>query len=375
MEHYQVAVVGLGALGSATLHQLARQGVSAIGFEQFTLGHVRGASHDTSRILRHTYSEPDYVRLASAAYRDWHELESMTGEELVTKTGGLTFFPSDAPTHLDTLATSLRDCEVAFQVLDAADVTARWSAFRPESSVSAIWQEDSAIVPAARTTAVLQVLARVSGAVLRAECPVQALEPRARGVELRTASGTVTAERVVLCADAWTNKILEPLGAELPLTWSLEQVSYFQPAAPKEFSIGKMPLWIWEGATCYYGFPTYGETTTKAARDCSGINLDIEHRTFEPNAGRLAELSTFLHDLLPDSGPHVRTVTCQYTLTPDRDFVLGPLREHPNIFVALGVGHAFKFAPTIGRILADLAVVGTSEHDLGRFRVDRVALR
>ena len=49
-----LAVVGLGSMGSATAWAATRQGLSVIGFEQFELGHERGASHDTSRSLRHS---------------------------------------------------------------------------------------------------------------------------------------------------------------------------------------------------------------------------------------------------------------------------------------------------------------------------------
>ena len=68
---HSCAVIGLGALGSATAWQLARRGVDVIGLERFELGHERGASHDTSRIIRHSYHTPDYVRLTFEAYQDW----------------------------------------------------------------------------------------------------------------------------------------------------------------------------------------------------------------------------------------------------------------------------------------------------------------
>ena len=68
---FEYAVVGLGALGSATAWQLARRGASVVGLERFGLGHERGASHDSSRIIRHSYHTPDYVALTFEAYDDW----------------------------------------------------------------------------------------------------------------------------------------------------------------------------------------------------------------------------------------------------------------------------------------------------------------
>ena len=95
-ERFDDIVIGLGALGSAAAHQLARRGRRVLGLERFELGHARGASHDTSRILRHSYHTPGYVRLTEEAYDDWARLEEWSGETLVSVVGGLDLFPPDA---------------------------------------------------------------------------------------------------------------------------------------------------------------------------------------------------------------------------------------------------------------------------------------
>ena len=50
------------------------------------------------------------------------------------------------------------------------------------------------------------------------------------------------------------------------------------------------------------------------------------------------------------------------------------LPAHPNVVVALGAAHAFKFSALLGRVLADLVVTGTTDVDLSPFRLDRPAL-
>ncbi|MET0839745.1 MAG: hypothetical protein ABWY19_13245, partial [Marmoricola sp.] len=70
----------------------------------------------------------------------------------------------------------------------------------------------------------------------------------------------------------------------------------------------------------------------------------------------------------------VHSLRCQYTLTPDRDFVISPVPGHEAVVVGMGAAHGFKFAPTFGRLLADLAVERTTATDLSRFRMDRPAL-
>ena len=70
----------------------------------------------------------------------------------------------------------------------------------------------------------------------------------------------------------------------------------------------------------------------------------------------------------------MRSSRCQYTLTPDRDFVIAPVPGHEAVVVGLGAAHGFKFAPTFGRLLADLVADGGTATDLSDFRLDRPAL-
>jgi sarcosine oxidase len=369
METYDVAVIGMGALGSAAAYQLARRGVNIVAFEQFELGHVRGASHDTSRIIRTSYGAPEYVRLAQAAYRDWAELESVTGETFVTVTGGLVFFPAGGPYSADDFRSSLDETGVPYELLTPDEVSARWPQFSLPEGAKAIYTADSGIVHASRSVAALQMQARAYGAVIRDRTPVERLVPDADGVVIQTVRGEVRVGKVIVAADAWTNELLAPLGAAIPLVTMQEQVSYFKPSDDAAFDRERFPVWIWEDEYCYYGFPTYGEPTIKAARDVSDNLMTPRERTFVPSPELLDQLTTFMGRTIPESGQILRTVTCQYALTLDRRFIISPLEEHPNIIVGLGAGHAFKFTPTIGRILAELAIDGASTEDISAFGV------
>src|SRR5215208_2246013 len=119
MTDVDYVVVGLGALGSGAAWHLASRGYSVAGFERFQLGHSRGASHDTSRILRHSYHTPGYVRLTIAAYDDWATLEEDHGQPLVTQVGGLDLFPPDAAIPIIDYTDSLSACNIDFELLDA----------------------------------------------------------------------------------------------------------------------------------------------------------------------------------------------------------------------------------------------------------------
>lgn len=367
MESFEVAVVGMGALGSAATYHLARRGARVVAFEQYELGHVRGASHDTSRIVRTSYGASQYVRLAQSAYRDWADLEQESGERLLTITGGVIFLPTDGPYSASDFTAALTECDVPHELLTPEQVHERWPQFQIPENVETVYTEDTGIAHAARTVATLQLRARALGADIRDRTAVESLIPDGDGVIVRTANGDIRAGKVIVAADAWTNTLLDPLGAAIPLDIMQEQVSYFRPADPEPLGRESFPVWIWEDDECYYGFPTYGEPTIKAARDVSNNRMSVAERTFVPSEKLTAELSEFVHGLIPGAGAELRTVTCQYALTPDRRFVLSPLHEHQDIIVALAAGHGFKFTPTIGRILAELALDGETTDDISGF--------
>jgi sarcosine oxidase len=366
-------VAGLGALGSAAAMELARSGHRVLGLDRFELGHSRGASHDTSRILRHSYHTPDYVRLTRQAYADWARLEHDSGTDLVTVVGGLDLFPPEPAISPVDYVDSLAEVGIAHELLGPVEVAERWPQFRLPEGTLVLHQAEAAIVPAGRGTRVMQDLARRHGAELRGNSPVLSVRDLGpRGLEVETASGTVHCGGLVVCADAWTNDVLGSLGVRVSLEVTLEQVTYFRPERPDDFA--RLPLWIWMDDPPYYGFPCYGEPTVKAAQDCGGPAVDPDRRTSEPDADMEARLADHLRRVLPGSGDPVRSLRCQYTLTPDRDFVIAPVPGHESVVVGLGAAHGFKFAPTFGRLLADLAVERRTTTDLSAYRMDRPAL-
>ena len=372
---FDAIVVGLGALGSAAARALAAAGARVLGLEQFRLGHDRGASHDHARIIRRSYHTPAYVHLAGLAYQAWAELERETGQRLVVRTGGLDLFPPGAAIPEGPYRASLDACGVPYRWLDAAEVRRRWPVFRLDPGTSGLWQADGGIVPAAGGTALLQRLAAHHGATLLERTAVTEVRDLGDAVEVRAAGGSWRAARLLLCADAWTNELLAQLGARLPLVVTQEQFSYFTPTDPAAFAVGRFPMWIWMDDPSFYGFPLWPGTALKAAQDVGGREVTARSRGFDPDPVASERLAGFLRARLPAAlGAHSSSTTCLYTLPPDRDLGLGPLPGHDRVLVALGAAHAFKFAPLLGRLLADLALRGGTDVDLAAFDPGRVAL-
>lgn len=351
-----LAIVGLGSMGSATAWAATRQGMSVIGFEQFELGHERGASHDTSRILRHSYHTPHYVGLTFHAYDAWDRLEADSGVTLVTRTGGIDFFPPNAAIDMSTYTSSMDAHAIPYEILDVAQVQARWPVFTPPADTISLYQERSSIVPAALGTATMQRLARERGAQLHDRTRVEAILPGVDSVTIVTSAGTYTADRVVVTADAWTAALIRPLGWDIPLTVTEEQITYVDLDDPAAYS--DIPLWIWMDDPSFYGFPCYGEPTMKAAEDCGGPEVTGDIRSGELDVAMRDRLMGFLRANFTGIGEPIRSKRCLYTLTADRDFVLSPVPGHERVIVGLGAAHGFKFAPAFGEMLTALVLGG-----------------
>jgi sarcosine oxidase len=374
---FEYIVVGLGGFGSAAAYWLARRaGTEVLGLEQFELGHVRGESQDHSRIIRLSYHTPGYVELAKHAYTAWDELERDSGEQVVLRTGGLDLGPRQSAIDLRTYSDSMDAAGVAYERLDAGEIMRRWPQWRLTDDMHGLYQEQSGIAMAARGNATHVRMAREHGAILLERTPVEAIRPAGGEVEVRTPGATYRCRRLVITAGAWSNRALGSVGVNLPLTVTKEQVTYFATPNPADFQPERFPIWIWMDDPCFYGFPIFGEAGPKAGQDAGGRETTAETRTFEPDQEALDRVIHFLERHLPGAlGPIIYTRTCLYTLTPDRDFVLDALPGHPEIAVAIGGGHGFKFASLVGRILCEQSIDGHSPFDLSPFRIDRPILQ
>src|SRR4051812_3068457 len=140
MTTFDVAVIGLGAMGSAALFNLARQGHRVVGIEQFEPGHDKGSSHGESRAIRLSYFEhPSYVPLALRAYEAWRELEQLCGATLLTVTGILEAgHPGSAIVQGSLEASCLHGLE--HEVLTADAISRRFQAFCLPSDWTGLFQ-------------------------------------------------------------------------------------------------------------------------------------------------------------------------------------------------------------------------------------------
>jgi sarcosine oxidase len=374
---FEYIVLGLGGFGSAAAYWLARRaGTEVLGLEQFELGHLRGESQDHSRIIRLSYHAAHYVELAKHAYAAWAELERDSGERLVLRTGGLDLGPRVSAIPLSSYSDSMDAAGVRYERLDAGEIMRRWPQWRLTDDIHGLFQENSGIAMAARGNAAHVRMAREHGATLLDRAPVERLRPAGGEVEVTAGGNTYRGRRLVIAAGAWSNGALGHFDIRLPLRVTKEQVTYFASPALPDFQPDRFPIWIWMDDPCFYGFPVFGEPGPKVGQDAGGLEVDPDTRTFDVDEAARDRVIRFLERYLPSAlGPVIYTKTCLYTLTPDRDFVIDTVPGHPQVAVAIGGGHGFKFASLVGRILSEQAIDGRTARDLSPFRLDRPILQ
>ncbi|WP_265522377.1 FAD-dependent oxidoreductase [Oerskovia flava] len=366
-------VVGGGVMGSAAAWQLARRGHDVVLLERFGPGHTHGASHGASRIYRTTYGQVEYLDLAEEALRLWRELEGETGGSLLDPTGGVSHGVRDLRPVAE--AFSARGIEHAWLSPDAA--AERWPGLRFEGRV--LHEVATAgRLHADRSVAALQQAAKAYGADLRHETPVRHLEPSGDGVRVVTDVGVLRAARVVLAVGAWSAGLLRGAGIEddLPVVVTQEQPVHFA-TAPGASAEDSWPSFVhdpgpdshWPSGT--YGLATPGEGI-KVGFHGVGPVIDPDRRSYTADAVQLGLLRDYARTWIPGVDPdRYDAVTCTYTTTPDHDFVLD--RRGPLVVAAGFSGHGFKFAPAVGRVLADLTEPDARPAP-ARFELARAAL-
>jgi sarcosine oxidase len=374
MAHFDVAVCGLGAMGSAAVYRLASRGRHVLGLERYTPGHDRGSSHGATRIIRLGYFEhPSYVPLLRRAYVLWHELEAAIGRQLLHVTGIAEIGPPDGALVQGTLS-SARLHGLRHEVLAARDLMRRFPAFKVPADHVAVVQPDGGFLDVEPSIAAQLALAAAAGAEIRSNETVQAIEPHAGCVRIVTDRGAIEAGAAIVTAGAWTKSLLPVLAA--PLRVTREVMGWFEATDPDLVSVGRLPVFIIESRHgMHYGFPRQcvggGVKAAKHHHRNQIVDPDAYDRTV--SAGDEALIRAAIAEYLPAAnGRLIDAKTCLYTMTPDGDFLIDRLPGAANVIVASPCsGHGFKFAPVIGEILADLAITGATPHDIARFALTR----
>ncbi len=373
-DHTDVLVLGLGAMGSLTVRELARRGIRVTGIDRGHPPHDLGSSHGRSRIIREAYYEdPLYVPLVQRAYDRWRTLEAEGETPLLRITGGLCLGPPTARLVSGALASATR-YGLPYERLDADALRRRYPAHRIPDTCIGILEPNAGILDPEHCIATALRLASRDGATLHLGETVTAWTAHADHVELRTTRRTVRAAQLIVSAGMGVRELIPTLAPRLTVERQVQ--FWFTPRAEAAaFTPERFPVFLSEvrPGVMWYGFPDVGDGVKVAwhhvAPETSALAVGDDDVHAPATADEVAAMRAHLGTHLPWADGTLRaTTTCHYTNTPDEHFVIDRAPDTDRVWVASPCsGHGFKFASAIGEVLADLALGATPAFDLTPF--------
>ncbi|HWU17473.1 MAG TPA: N-methyl-L-tryptophan oxidase [Devosia sp.] len=386
-QSFDVAVIGLGAMGSATLYQLAKRGIRAIGIDRFAPPHAEGSTHGETRITRRGIGEGEtYVPLAMRSHEIWRELEAETGESMLFEVGSIVISQADdnveRPGRTGFIRRSIAAAQrydIPHEILSADEIGRRFPNLIPGDNEVGYYEPGGGYLMPERCVAANLTMARRHGATIQLGEVVESIVPDGDGVAISVGGETIRAGQAIVTAGAWAGGLLgAPFDRLLKPTRQVMHWFALAPDAPQEWR--NSPVYMWPHGEAedgfFYGFPSLDGLSVKTADEFYGaasdpnaidrvVPLSDSHRMHAAHlAGRLAGLT---------NNP-IKTATCIYTATPDSAFLIDRHPASASITVASPCsGHGFKHSAAIGESLAQWALDGASAIDLSAFSLSRFA--
>jgi sarcosine oxidase len=384
---YNTIVVGLGAMGSSTLYQLAQRGISALGIDRLSPPHTLGSTHGDTRITRQAIGEGEhYTPLSLRSYEIFRELESKSNSKLLEITGGLIISSeSDAasinhtPGFFPNTLAAAKKYGIKHEILSASEIRKKFPQFNVDDDEKAYYEYEAAFLRPEEVVRSQLRVAQELGAAIQTNETVSHFEETDLGVTVYTDQGTYKAEHLVLSVGPWLPEILADLGSVFKVH---RQVLYWfdVSAAYKEFVTGKFPIFIWQIKGCdngIYGFPAIDGPS-------GGFKIASEDYTYQTTpdsvdrtvgAGEMASMfETKVAPFFPQANDVcVKSTVCLYTVTPDSGFVIDWLPDSERVVICSPCsGHGFKHSAAIGECVAELVTIGHSKIDISAFKLERL---
>ena len=369
---HDFAVIGLGSIGSATAAELVRRGHSVVGFDRYTPPHTMGSAHSDTRMIRAAwYDGSPYVPLVRDAFRRWQELERASGRTLLRNTGALMMGPEEGRVFGGRPLRDVARPDTGDVLLSVADVVERFPWLRPGPGTVTVYEPGAAVLS---LEACLEAMLEAAGGEgLRFNEPAIGWSASASGVRVRTERREYAARRLALAAGAWTSQLVPELS--LPLEVERTVQYWFEPTGPHGDALGEGPAWVWEleREGTWYGFPPTARGLKAGMHFQAGRRTDVERVDRAVGTAETEALRRLFGRYAPGvAGALAHASACLYANTPDGDFILDRHPGHPGVVLfAGGSGHAFKFAPVLGSLMADLLTDAPAAETPAPFAIGR----
>ncbi len=360
-----IAVLGLGAVGTWALRSASDCGAAVLGIEMFNLGHANGSSHGGARVTRSAYFEhPDYVPLIRWSTERIRSLEREVAESFLEPCGTL-IIGQERSRLLTSSANAARRFEIDTEYLSHSELRRRYPHFDVPPDFTGLLEPDAGFIRVEPSLAATRRSARAHGAHILEETQVHGLTSTDDAVLIHTTREDIQARAVVVCAGPWISNLLPELEPWLKVTRQVQAWLAPPPDGAPSLRPDSLPCWLIDrgAAAPLYGIPS------DPSDPCHGAKIAVhgEGAPTTPNSVsrevRLEE-SAALQALAarwlgPTRSKIGKATVCLYTSTSDGHFVVERSQKDPRISIVAGLsGHGFKMAPALGHAAVELALHG-----------------
>jgi sarcosine oxidase len=382
-KNFDTIVLGLGAMGSAAVYQLAKMGNNVLGIDQFEPPHSHGSTHGDSRITRQAIGEGEqYVPLALRSYEIWNEIEKQTGKSLLTITGGLILSTKSetgimhGTNFFENTVAAAKKFEIRHEIWDAKEIRKKYPQFHLRNNEIGYFEYNAGFLRPEECVKAQLELAIKHGAVLHASEKVESFAEKNGIVQVTTNKTQYTCKKLIVSAGPWIQKLLPKKYNDL-FTVTRQVMYWFDVEKDYEsFKPEKSPIFIWDIRNQkygVYGFPAIHGP--KGGFKIASEQFEVTTDADKPNPSATQEEITnmyrkYVEPYFPTVGSTcIKTVSCLYTSTKNFGFVIDRLPESPSVIVASPCsGHGFKHSAAIGETLAQLAMSGKTDIDISKFQ-------
>ncbi len=362
---YDAIVVGLGALGSALLGELARSGYKVLGIDRHLPPHNHGSSHGNTRLIRKAYFEDErYIPLLTRAYRGWDALAQRTHTDLLRRTGLLVY--GEKPDLLTKLEEQGKKHEIELHTLSLKQARQKAPGIHFPNAGAALFEPDAGYLRAESCIEAMLEDASQGGATLRPGRTLESWTPTSQGFQIDCAvqnqSETYQTQSLFFATGAFP--IPGPLGASedralWPFPLRLFRAPQFWFPATQELNEASgLPCFAFDVPEgFFYGFPANETHGLKVApyEPTYALEDPTQMASLTYRSSEIKELNTVVQRFFPQVDRSlVTSKMCMYALSPDENFLLDEHPEFPGLFLlGAGSGHAFKFAPALAEIMRE----------------------
>lgn len=351
-------------MGLSTAYYLSKNQKKILLIDRFPIENGLNASWDYSKNFRYVYGDDEYyTKLSIKSLKLWKIIERESNVQLYFKSGCLLLGESDSSYAKKSYETMKK------LKLDSTLLTRRAlrNKFPQFNSRYALLDPNGGIIEADTAVKTLYLLAKKNGVKIKSGFKVVKIK---ENFVILENGKEITAEKIIITAGAWSQK-LTPINLHLNITE--QEVVYLKPKKLENFDKKKFPTFGYiDSNSGLYGIPIHRIDAVKIASHIPGKAIDPDKVSRKISKLFISECRKFLSQYIPDlaNADVIESKICLYDMTPDENFILDKLSD--NIIIGAGFsGHGFKFAPVIGKILADLALDGKTNYDINRFRLKR----